>query len=292
MSHLLSPAEEIENVLARSATGFDRTIRAMAAAATLGDQVAMESAIAVGAEVFGRTLGYADLLGRRRMELLANYADAKTPRAQRLETVSAATAQHFAAVPSGGVLPRVEFTEVVSDIESRMPTVVRGWRNVAALYAEVHAFALSRSMSQTVTRHVQDVVARAVAGGDAAPIDPVGEIAEIGKWSRGYAETVYRTNAQTAYTAGVWARASDPDVLAVIPGFEFFSAHLATSRPNHEACAGMIAPTSSRLWDRYSPPLGYNCLCSITEITVYEAERLLEMEDDGDEPGDEWYRLY
>ena len=32
--------------------------------------------------------------------------------------------------------------------------------------------------------------------------------------------------------------------------------------------------------------------CPQVTVTVYEAERLSELEDDQDELGDEWYRLY
>lgn len=274
MSRLISPSDEIEEILAKSAGALDRVIRRMARAVATQDTAATEAARFEAARLLGRVLSYSDLLGRRRMQLLFGAAGDKAERDERRRVASepvAIFAATFGAVPEGGVLPRVEFDEAVEDIARRMPRVVNGWRNVAELYATKHAFACARSMEAAVTRKVQQIIADAMRGGIVP--DPESAIMAETGWSRGYATTVYRTNSQTAYSAGVWARAAEPDVMAVIPGFEFVSAHLPTSRPNHEACAGLIAPTDSHLWNRYSPPLGYNCMDSLAEVTVFEAER-------------------
>lgn len=271
MTTPVQPYDEIQTILARNAGALADTVDRVAKAIGDRDQYELGAAQNVAAEQIGRILAYSDLLGRRRMTILAQAAEA--PRVERY-ALAAAPAHLLGAIPKGGVLPEVKFEEAVEDIASRMPMVARGWRAVAELYQTRHAFACARAMTVAVTNRVQKIMADAIRGGDALPSgDAVSEIIQATGWDRSYAGTVYMTNSQTAYTAGIWARSSDPDVMAVIPGFRFVSQHLPTSRPNHEACAGLIAPTDSSLWNHYSPPLGFNCCDSVSEVTVFEAER-------------------
>jgi len=252
-----STSDELDTILARNAGVLETDINRTASALMRQDMDALRDATDRAAGTIGRILAYSDLLGRRRMELLAQ--NAHRARAERHE-FAAAPANLLGALPAGGILPQVTFDEAVSDIAARMPVVARGWEAVQKVYDERHAFACARAMTMSVTRRVQEIMKDAIEGGQPHDFDAVMKIMEETNWSRGYASTVYTTNASTAYSAGVWARAADPDVMAVIPGFEFVSAHLPTSRPNHEACAGLIAPTDSHLWNRFSPPLGYQCL--------------------------------
>lgn len=267
---LRTTSDELDTILSRNAGVLETDINRTASALMRQDMDALREAQDMAAETIGRILAYSDLLGRRRMQLLAE--NAHRERRERHEFAATAAAK-FGALPIGGVMPKVRFDEAVEDIASRMPEVAKGWEAVQRVYAERHAFACARAMSLSVARRVQEIMTEATEGGQPAGYDAVMKIMEETNWSRGYATCVYSTNASTAYTAGVWARASSPDVMAVIPGFEFVSAHLPTSRPNHEACAGLIAPTDSHLWNRYSAPLGYNCRCALAEVTVFEAER-------------------
>jgi len=269
--NVVSTSDELDAILARNAGVLEDDINRTASALMRGNVAELRESENLAAETIGRILAYADLLGRRRMQLLAE--NAHRERRTRYAMAAASPAAILSAVPRGGILPQVTFDEAVSDIANRMPAVALGWREVQKVYAERHAFACARAMTMSVTRRVQEIMREATLGGQPDGYDAVMKIMEETGWARGYASTVYSTNASTAYTAGVWARAAQPDVMAVIPGFEFVSAHLPTSRPNHEACAGLIAPTDSHLWNRYSAPLGYNCKCALLEVTVFEAER-------------------
>lgn len=264
-----STSDELDTILARNAGVLEADINRTASALMRQDMDALREAQNEAAGTIGRILAYSDLLGRRRMQLLAE--NAHRERAERHEFASKSAL--LGALPVGGVLPKVKFDEAVEDIASRMPVVAKGWEAVQKVYAERHAFACARAMSLSVARRVQEIMTEATEGGRDPSYDYVMRIMEETGWARGYANCVYETNSSTAYSAGVWARAASPDVRAVIPGFLYVSAHLPTSRPNHEAIAGLIAPTDSPLWDRYSPPAGYSCRCSLLEVTVFEAER-------------------
>ena len=269
--NVVSTSDELDAILARNAGVLEDDIDRTASALMRGSVAELREAENLAAGTIGRILAYADLLGRRRMQLLAE--NAHRERRTRYAMAAASPVALLGAVPRGGVLPQVTFDEAVSDIAARMPVVALGWRDVQKVYAERHAFACARAMTMSVTRRVQEIMREATLGGQPEGYDAVMEIMRETGWARGYAQMTYDTNASTAYSAGVWARAADPDVRAVIPGFMYVSAHLATSRPNHEAMAGLIAPTDSHLWDRCSPPAGYNCKCSLLEVTVFEAER-------------------
>jgi hypothetical protein len=40
------------------------------------------------------------------------------------------------------------------------------------------------------------------------------------------------------------------------------------------AAHGLIAPIDSTMWDKWSPPLGYQCHCAVDELSVYDLERM------------------
>lgn len=256
---------ELEGLLAASAPSVLRCVRLNARALLSGD-AERGAALAATADVMGRLMAWADLLGRRRSEFLYQAAIDRADFAARGERMARMAADWYRTA----ALPEVEFEKATDSVLSRYPALARGWRAVAELYATRHAFAAARAMSASVARRVQLAVAAGVKGDTPSAVE---EIVTATGWDRQYAETVYRTNAATAYSAGMWARMADPDVAAVIPGQRYVSQKLPTSRPNHVACDGLIAPNDSRLWDTFSPPLGYGCLCSLEEVSVFDAER-------------------
>lgn len=160
-------------------------------------------------------------------------------------------------------LPRVEFDQAIRDVQARGAEVAPGWQATADVYTR-HGFACAKSMDLAVTKRVQEVIAQTVRGG--GPVNPRKVIAGLGDWTQAYADTVYETNVLTAYTAGMWSRLEDEDVARVLLGARFVSALLVTSRPTHVAAHGLVAPTSSTLWNVFSPPMGYRSFLPGTRI--------------------------
>lgn len=264
--NLLHPDDEIAAIAERSAGELREVIEDLIAARARQAGRAYAHAMERAAALFGRMLALADLLGRRRMQLLADRAEERA--ARRAELAAVALAHLRAAAP---LVPEVQFKEAVADVLSRQPELADGWKAVADVYAERHGFACARAMDVAVTERVQRVVADVVRG-EGGP-DPRKVIRELGDWTQAYADTVYETSVRTAYTAGMWARMAEPSVARVLPGARFVSALLPTSRPNHTACHGLTAPTDSLLWNVFSPPLGYRCKCALREISIFEAKR-------------------
>lgn len=97
--------------------------------------------------------------------------------------------------------------------------------------------------------------------------------AEAQEWTlpRHRLETIFRTNLQTNYMAGHWrnfelARRSRPWLM-------FDAINDSRVRPHHLALDGVIRAVDDPVWDRISPPLGFNCRCSLRSLSDRAARR-------------------
>ena len=95
-------------------------------------------------------------------------------------------------------------------------------------------------------------------------------IQQLGDFTRSYANTVYRTNLNTAYTAGRFQQAQEPGVRTVLPAmerWEIMDSAVRRGRPidgpkggtkeNHAAAHGLVAATTDPIWNRVASPSGY-----------------------------------
>lgn len=86
-------------------------------------------------------------------------------------------------------------------------------------------------------------------------------------------ETIYRTNVAAAYEAGrqqVIFNDRDDDPF----GYVMYSAIMDNrTRPTHKALHGKVMEKSDPAWSSISPPNGYNCRCTIVELTQGQVDR-------------------
>ena len=86
-------------------------------------------------------------------------------------------------------------------------------------------------------------------------------------------ETIYRTNVAAAYEAGrqqVIFNDRDDDPF----GYLMYSAIMDNrTRPTHKALHGKVMAKSDPAWSSISPPNGYNCRCTIVELTQGQIDR-------------------
>lgn len=86
-------------------------------------------------------------------------------------------------------------------------------------------------------------------------------------------ETIYRTNVAAAYEAGRQkvifnGREDDPF------GYVMYSAIMDNrTRPTHKALHGKVMAKSDPAWESISPPNGYNCRCTIVELSQGQVGR-------------------
>ena len=86
-------------------------------------------------------------------------------------------------------------------------------------------------------------------------------------------ETIYRTNVAAAYEAGrqqvIFNDREDGPF-----GYVMYSAIMDNrTRPTHKALHGKVMEKSDPAWSSISPPNGYNCRCTIVELTQGQIDR-------------------
>jgi SPP1 gp7 family putative phage head morphogenesis protein len=85
-------------------------------------------------------------------------------------------------------------------------------------------------------------------------------------------EALYRTQLQTAYSAGRMQANRDPATQDILWGYEYSAVGDDRTRPNHAALDGTRLPKDSPRWDTITPPNGFNCRCVLIEIFNDDAE--------------------
>ena len=79
-------------------------------------------------------------------------------------------------------------------------------------------------------------------------------------------ENLVRTQTATAYSAGRWNAAQDPDVQEILWGYEYCTVGDDRVRPAHAAVDGMRAPADHPIWHTWWPPAGFSCRCTTIEV--------------------------
>ena len=90
---------------------------------------------------------------------------------------------------------------------------------------------------------------------------------------------VFRTNVNSSITAGRFRQTQDPDIKAAVPAFRFDSVGDGDTRHNHNAADGIIMAVDDTRWSKIAPPLGYNCRCQISHVSIDELEAMGRIKD-------------
>lgn len=83
------------------------------------------------------------------------------------------------------------------------------------------------------------------------------------QFGEGQLQTVYRTNMSTAYTNGIIEQA---EATGISTKYAFQAILDDRTRENHAACDGIVLPVNDPFWLSHTPPLGYNCRCTLIPL--------------------------
>lgn len=272
----------LEDLSGRYARPYFRSIHDLFAAVVRNNREAAADARATLETVVVETTGVGQVLGARL--LLAKAARLIADDRERLRQDRHGLIA-FADKVAQTLLPSVTFEEAVQDMLDRTPVTLRRAAErtaakISELYAQRRAVAFVRSAEASVTREAQDFIARALRQG--IPEGEAGRflamsVEEVRKrsqaWSEGYARMAFRTNVNTAVTAGRFRQAQDPDIKQVIPAFAFDAVMDSDTRENHAKADTLIFSVDNPVWNKIAPPLGYNCRCQVREVSVPELKR-------------------
>lgn len=158
--------------------------------------------------------------------------------------------------------------------------------------ARARAFSVSRLTSEELVKRVRDVLGRTLEdGGDYRTfVQQVrdGEVdLGITPTASGYLENIFRTNTASAYGAGRLRQLANPVVAAARPFLEYRTAMDGRVRESHRRLAGVVFRQDDPAWSRLSPPLGFQCRCTLVARRDADPSRVRDASEflDIPEPG-------
>lgn len=252
-------------------------IHEMFVAVVTSDKVLARKAKMSLGSVMAETMGYGEVIGATMM--LKEAAKFKGGNQKAVEM------QPFSAKGNKKIF-HVSLAQAIDDMVSRAPVTIqraadRTAKTIAMMYGKNHMVAFVRSAESYVTKAAKDFIVKSLKDG-------IGEgqagrklsmaVNEIRKksrdWSEGYARMVFRTNIGSAITAGRFRQAMDPDISEVVPAFRFDAVNDSDCRENHRAADGIILSVHNPAWAKLAPPLGYNCRCQVSHVSLIELQAL------------------
>lgn len=85
----------------------------------------------------------------------------------------------------------------------------------------------------------------------------------LGDYNTKYLRTEYNTAVRSARIASNWEKwAKDSDIY---PNLEYIRSRAANPREQHLQYVGIIRPFGDPFWKTHTPPLDWNCLCSLRQ---------------------------
>lgn len=268
----------LEDMTGRYSTAYQGSIEDLFVSYIENDRTMAAGAREQLAERIAETMGICELIGAE--QTLQTAADVLT-KDQQLFSRDRENLVLFAQ-PKQNLVPRVTLKEAVQNMVSRTPKTLRvaaerTAQAIAKLYSKGNVVAFVRAAETQVTKAAQAFIAEAIRKGMSEGqagrrlAMTANEIRKRGKeWSEGYARMVFRTNANTAVTAGKFRQAQDQTVKDLMPAFQLSAVHDSDVRPNHAQADGIILRVDNQAWGRLAPPLGYNCRCSIRHLSIFE----------------------
>lgn len=85
-------------------------------------------------------------------------------------------------------------------------------------------------------------------------------------------ETIFNTNMRVSYAAGHWA--GFERAKRTRPFLRYVALLDDRTRPSHRARHNLVLPVDHPYWDRWAPPCGWNCRCTLQSLSAREVEQL------------------
>jgi len=296
----LDATKFLEDLTGRHAKAYTAAVSDMLVAVALNNRPKWDAARTRLGRIIAETMGVAEVLGASLV--LRDAAGAIPEQEMNAFAFGAGTSLHpddaigmlrFASTPTQTILPRVTLTEALEDFVTRAPVTIRDAaertaQRIAQLYSEGRVAAFAKSAEQAVTERAQALISQAIregvgeAGAGRALKLGVDQIRqETEAWTEAYSRMAFRTNVNTAVTAGRFRQVQDQDIKAVIPAFRFDAVGDSDTRHNHGAADGLIFKVDNPVWNTIAPPLGYNCRCQVTLMTLPQLRRMGRVDSTG-----------
>jgi SPP1 gp7 family putative phage head morphogenesis protein len=192
----------------------------------------------------------------------------------------------FDAGPVPGISFNLEPEAAIEFMRAKKLRVTFDYRDMIA-QEHVKAFTVAKMMQLDLLHEVHQATTAAIAKGTSfeffkaqleptlqaagwwgrqAVIDPkTGAVVTAQLGSPWRLATIFRSNIQSAYSVGHWQQIAANAKHA--PWLLYDAIDDARTRPEHAALDGLVVRADSPFWKTHFPPNGYNCRCSVIQLT-------------------------
>jgi SPP1 gp7 family putative phage head morphogenesis protein len=208
----------------------------------------------------------ADILGRLHVRAEVR---ARAGKNVKLSTLANFDEERSVRSFDGDIFDTVQNDAALAHVRDLNPVTRRVFDGLTELY-KTQSFTVARLSNDRLVGQVQSELERLLRNGGTLSdfrraVDRVTSKAGVEDLSRFHTETVFRTNIQTAYSAGRLEQQLDPDVTSVMPVLIYRTVGDDRVRPNHAAMDGFFARFDDDVWRLWYPPAGFNCRCSVDQ---------------------------
>lgn len=175
------------------------------------------------------------------------------------------------------------FGEAIKAFKSRVPVTRESWDRMVDKERR-RAFTVANLARNDFVQVAQEVMTRAMEESwekedftDA--LEQRFVEAGLSPLNPSHAETVFRTNINTAYADGRMGCFTQPAVMRARPFWEWSSIVDKTTRPSHADMHGVAMAASDPAWQLIAPPAGFNCRCTIAPIREEQAQEVVTGDD-------------
>lgn len=169
----------------------------------------------------------------------------------------------------------VKFDEAIAWFVGKLALTKDEWEELTTA-ARRKAFTVANVAQAELVQGVKDSLARALGEGQnfrtwKEQIGPALEEAWGGDrpW---HLETVFRTNVQSAYSAGRYAQLTDDDVIEARPYWMYDAILDGRTTDACTAMHGTVAKADDPWWQGRVPPLHFNCRSSLRSLAPDQAK--------------------
>ena len=172
------------------------------------------------------------------------------------------------------IFENLPFEEALKFIRDKIPMTDAEFARLVQ-EAKIRAFSVSGMAGLDALKDIQGSLTDAIEKGTSLAGWKKDVSMILNQWdiTGARAETIYRTNLQTAYQVGRYEQMTDPDVMEMRPYWQYVAVMDQATRPEHAAMNGKVFPADDPIWDEWYPPNGFNCRCTVQTLSGSEMER-------------------
>ena len=179
--------------------------------------------------------------------------------------------EHFRAK---GMLVGFDWRDTAAALHARCFTVAKAARLdvLTAIRGAVDRAQADGESFEAFRERLEPELARLGWWGEDVRVDPeTGEKRVVQLGSPRRLRTIFRTNLATAAAHGQWQ--SIQRLKEAAPYLMYDAVLDEATRPEHQAWDGIVLPVDDPWWDTHYPPNGWNCRCSVQQMSADDLDR-------------------